>query len=735
MKCKNIETNSIFDLRKSLNYLWKLYFIERGRRGKILKAKILVLMLAFLMMATISASLLPVRAQLTGYGPRTSNMHISIFLDPDTENMALEGCEVDINDWPLAKYWIDKWAVNPAIVMRDYSEIGMFEIDINNEMWPTGVPGAMPETEPAEGTDEWRAWQFRKAIAYCLDKNYLKVEVLKGYGYIMETPVPVPALAGYTDYYDLETKGLIYHYDPATAEAILDNAGFADTDGDGIRNDPKTGDNLEPLIFYIRLDDPNRKMAGEALAAELESIGVPVDARVVERTVCYKSVMVEYNFHLYTGGWSLGADVDFLYDLFHSSMYWGPDIGWSVNYDGFQCPEYDYWAEKVKYGTSPTEIKEAALKCQEIFNKYVAMVPMWCSAGVKAYKAGWEGVVNYYGYGIDNGYTFLMMYNPDDDTIDWGFKSHPEAIHVISSEWVWDWNVIGLMYDSLLGRNPYNLAEDRGFIAESWYVGTWTYNGENATYVDFVIADGATFHDGSPVTPDDIKFSLEFVRDCGSGVAWNYPSVMDLVEVEILNDTAARAKFGVQSAWALHWAGFMPILNKDVWMAAIGPGTDAGYDPDTHTFTGPKGAMAVREYHPWEEDRNGNGVVDIAEDGSGPWVWYGADELLHEYIELLAFNTENYEAGLVNGYYHISRQEMHDYLADAFRRIGDVNKDGKIDILDIGLIARALGTTPASGGTPGAWDAWNPDADLDGDGTVGLADLTMAGRNFGLVSG
>jgi len=145
--------------------------------------------------------------------------------------------------------------------------------------------------------------------------------------------------------------------------------------------------------------------------------------------------------------------------------------------------------------------------------------------------------------------------------------------------------------------------------------------------------------------------------------------------------------------------------------------------------------MAVREYHPWEEDRNENGVVDIAEDGSGPWVWYSADPLLHEYIELLAFNTENYEADLVNGYYHLSRQEMYDYLADAFRRIGDVNKDGKIDILDIGLIARALGTTPASGGTPGAWDAWNPDADLDGDDCVGLADLTMAGRNFGLVSG
>ena len=115
----------------------------------------------------------------------------------------------------------------------------------------------------------------------------------------------------------------------------------------------------------------------------------------------------------------------------------------------------------------------------------MATVPLWCAAGVKAYRTGWEGVVNYYGYGVDNGYSFQMMRQAGKDTITWGFKSHPEAIHVISSEWLWDWNVIGLIYDSLLARNPYNLAEDWGIMAESWYVGEWTYEGTPASYVDF----------------------------------------------------------------------------------------------------------------------------------------------------------------------------------------------------------------------------------------------------------
>ena len=37
----------------------------------------------------------------------------------------------------------------------------------------------------------------------------------------------------------------------------------------------------------------------------------------------------------------------------------------------------------------------------------------------------------------------------------------------------------------------------------------------------------------------------------------------------------------------------------------------------------------------------------------------------------------------------------------------DVNTDGRVDIVDIALILRAFGTTPAAGGTPGNWGAWN----------------------------
>jgi len=58
------------------------------------------------------------------------------------------------------------------------------------------------------------------------------------------------------------------------------------------------------------------------------------------------------------------------------------------------------------------------------------------------------------------------------------------------------------------------------------------------------------------------------------------------------------------------------------------------------------------------------------------------------------------------------------------RLVGDVNGDGRIDLRDTALVARALGSTPTSAN-------WNPSADIDGDGVVNMQDITLVARHFG----
>jgi ABC-type transport system substrate-binding protein len=212
-------------------------------------------------------------------GPKTPDMQIHIYLDPDAQNNDLDIGVLDINDWPLAKEWIDKWALEPENVqLRDYVELGMMEMDIYHQRWPTGY-------DPAGFYDaSWKHNQsimVRKAIACLTDRDTIVKDVLKGYGYRLDLPM-APFQGEYTDIEAYRAEGLIYDYNVTRAEEFLDAAGFTML-GSGIRQDPYTpGVEMEPLKFYIRMDDPNRRRAGEMLTEALQSVGVPVDGIITE---------------------------------------------------------------------------------------------------------------------------------------------------------------------------------------------------------------------------------------------------------------------------------------------------------------------------------------------------------------------------------------------------------------------------------------------------------------------
>mgnify|MGYP001059971866 CR=1 FL=1 len=56
--------------------------------------------------------------------------------------------------------------------------------------------------------------------------------------------------------------------------------------------------------------------------------------------------------------------------------------------------------------------------------------------------------------------------------------------------------------------------------------------------------------------------------------------------------------------------------------------------------------------------------------------------------------------------------------------MGDIDSDGKIDMRDVGAVARAFGSFP---GHP----RWDPSLDVDQDGTVNMRDVGLVAKNFG----
>jgi ABC-type transport system substrate-binding protein len=649
-------------------------------------------------------------------------MEIHIYTNPDTENAALQAGTIDINDWPLTKTWVDAWALMPEeIQLRDYVELGMMEIDINNQQWPTGDSGN--KFFKLSSNQSVLGLEFRKAVAYLVDRDAIVRDVLKGYGYRMDVPLP-PFQDSYIGMANYTASGVIYNYDKETAKAILTAAGFTVLPS-GWRQDPLTpGVEMAPVVFYIRQDDPNRRRAGEMLTAELLSVGIHVNAIITEKTVCYKNVMVLYAYNLYTGGWSLSTVPDQYNDLYSSFTYYGPSIGWSQNYPGFcnngtlmgggmtEPDGFDYWAQKVKYPATELEAQEAAKVAGYLFLKYCAIVPMYCSKAVKAYRTGWTGMVNNGGFGLDNYWTFLNMDHDTDPQIDWGFKSDIEQLNQVSSEWLWDQNVLGLMYETMLGTNPFNLALTEYFIASDKSLGSWNCStgDSDATYINFTIRDYIYWHNGTNaptelLTLDDVKFSFDFQKDCGPGIAWGYPS---LTSYDHSTMYPAEDKIGIyykrKSAWAVNWAGGTPILRKALWNILWVTG-----DPNWR--------MNVKNYNPQDQDIDVNGLKDLYEDGCGAWIYNAYVQ--NEYVTLRA-----------NDDYYITQAAITTRLGEMFHEgAGDVDSDAVVDTKDLGLMARSMFEDYLNPGT--GWKKYNIDCDLNLDDIVDSIDLGYVTTNYG----
>jgi ABC-type transport system substrate-binding protein len=641
------------------------------------------------------------------------------------------------------------------------------------------------------------AWGFRLALAHLTDKDYIISTILEGLGAKMSAWAAAPAQEGYLDIANLTNTSFVYHGPEgdvtvpslifgtgltrpqmeAKADELLDAAGFKDWDTDGTRNDPRkvagsdkqygTGDdvttsasNMDDVILYARLDDPNRNQAGVTLGNEMISHDIPVELNVAEKAICFSKAMVEYDYHIYTGGYSFGVDPwEISWATWSSEQYWYP-LGWSGGYQAFCNVAHDNAVDLCKNSDNYTTILENFRLATFLQNKYACSIPLWSSASAMAYLTGWDGVVNHAGYGPvwgTGGVYYWSLYNmrkTAEDTINLGFKTSPEGLSVVSSEWVWDWIVLDAIYETMIVRNPFDLSQDRGMLASSWSTGSWS----GGLYVDFNLKSGVKWHDGTLLTAEDVKWGLEFIRDCGSGVAWNYAAVTELENVTVTSPGAGgsvRCYLNTQSYWGVHLVGFLEFPSRKIWMNASAH-FGWGYDPTKPPGIGaglrwPSDSqrIAVRNYHPYDDDiydpasatPNADGIIDLIQDGTGPWKFVGYTGPIDavETIDLEAYRE-----------HHMTQDEVTGFLEEAFNGVGNVNYDGSvhetdyttagigidrvIDEPDIILLTKAyltINTDPAGID----WGDWNADADFNDDDTVDDLDIAVASFFYGKSAG
>ena len=173
--------------------------------------------------------------------------------------------------------------------------------------------------------------RVRQAMPYATNRQGVVDKVLDGHGVACSGPF-------YPGSWESNPAIKPYPYDPAKAAALLDEAGWRDRNGDGVRE--KDG---KPLAFEClvpaEVDQFSRFL--EIFQQDLRRVGVAMAIRKVEWSA-FLDRTGRHQFQAYLSGWSLGDDPD-PYGLFHSSQAkLLPDgMGTGQNDVSYRSPEVD----------------------------------------------------------------------------------------------------------------------------------------------------------------------------------------------------------------------------------------------------------------------------------------------------------------------------------------------------------------------------------------------------------
>ncbi|MBM2839032.1 MAG: oligopeptide-binding protein, partial [Deltaproteobacteria bacterium] len=149
--------------------------------------------------------------------------------------------------------------------------------------------------------------RVRKAISYAIDKQELVDGVLLGLGKSATGPYK-PGTWVYND------KVERYDFNPQKARELLAEAGWKDTNGDGLLD--KDGKPFEFTIMTNQGNDSRAKTV-EIIQKKLKEIGITVKPRVME-WASFLQRIDKKDFEAVVLGWTIGQDPD-LFDIWHSS--------------------------------------------------------------------------------------------------------------------------------------------------------------------------------------------------------------------------------------------------------------------------------------------------------------------------------------------------------------------------------------------------------------------------------
>ena len=225
-------------------------------------------------------------------------------------------------------------------------------------------------------------WRFkdkkvRQAITTAINRESIVEGVLLGLGQPAYTPYKPD-----TFWYNPNVRK--FPYDPQKAAQMLAEAGWKDTEGDGIlRKDGK------PFEFTIITNQGNelRKNAATIIQSDLRKVGIKVNIRVIEWAAFLKNFINKRNFEACLLGWTMGQDPNQI-DIWNSKK----TAERQLNFITYQNPEVDKLLELGVSTYDRNERKKYYDEFQEILAEDQPYTFLFVGYGLPIISARFRGI-------------------------------------------------------------------------------------------------------------------------------------------------------------------------------------------------------------------------------------------------------------------------------------------------------------------------------------------------------
>ena len=220
--------------------------------------------------------------------------------------------------------------------------------------------------------------RVRPAINYAIDKQEIIDGVLLGLG----EPVASPYKPG-TRWSNPNLKP--YPYNKAKAISLLKEAGFADTNGDGILERNGKAFSFE----IITNQNKEREKTAVLVQRRLKDVGIDVKIRSIEWASFISRFIKTGDFDAVLLGWGLGLDPD-QYNIWHSSQ----QKSGQFNFIGYNNPTVDHLLEAGRLELNPDKRMKIYHEFSKVLLEDSPIVYLSAGYGLMA--------INKRVYGIDN---------------------------------------------------------------------------------------------------------------------------------------------------------------------------------------------------------------------------------------------------------------------------------------------------------------------------------------------